>query len=213
MGNCVKKVTKINANVSSSQNNLHLSVLLKLFKLNWNDPWCCNWVAKNGNCDLFAKLPQLTHCYDLNTVQHYFRAFKCLVTLDCRRLVTRCRFLHRNIACKRNNCEFAKIDKHLQKNCKCVLQDDCVTSCNLKGTGFGGFQCNNLLYFTWISFKSLSWIFCKGSMKFCLTSMSRASLTSPSSRMASPTSIRATPVKHKSMLYVYFKGKKLKDSI
>lgn len=51
----------------------------------------------------------------------------------------------------------------------------------------------NLWHLTCISFKSLSCIFCKGSTKFCLTSMSRASLTSPSSRMASPTSIRARP--------------------
>lgn len=47
---------------------------------------------------------------------------------------------------------------------------------------------------TWISFRSLSHRFCRGSMKFCLTSMSRESLTSARHFIDSPASSRASPV-------------------
>lgn len=46
---------------------------------------------------------------------------------------------------------------------------------------------------TWISFRSLSHRFCRGSMKFCLTSMSRESFTSARRFMDSPASSRASP--------------------
>jgi len=46
---------------------------------------------------------------------------------------------------------------------------------------------------TMISFRSLSWKFCSGSMKFCLTLMSSASFTSAICRMASPMSTSALP--------------------
>lgn len=50
---------------------------------------------------------------------------------------------------------------------------------------------------TCISLRSLSWRFCSGSMKFCLTFISKASFTSPSSRMDSPASNRAKPDTHR----------------
>ena len=56
---------------------------------------------------------------------------------------------------------------------------------------------------TWISFRSLSHRFCKGSMKFCLTSMSRESFTSARRFMDSPASSRASPAAEPGM------GKKL----
>lgn len=46
---------------------------------------------------------------------------------------------------------------------------------------------------TWISLRSLSHKFCRGSMKFCLTSMSRESFTSARRFMDSPASSRASP--------------------
>lgn len=125
-----------------------------------------------------------------------------MIGLDCGRLVNKTDFYTEILACKRNTSVNFPLRVHKSKCWRgkhFVLQDDWS---NLKSTGFGVVHCNNFLYLTWISFKSLSCIFCKGSIKFCLTSMSRASLTSPSSRMASPTSIRARPVKHKSTTYL-----------
>lgn len=56
---------------------------------------------------------------------------------------------------------------------------------------------------TCISLRSLSHKPCKGSIKFCLTSMSKESFTSANLFILSPTSIRAPPAHKPTFLNAY----------
>lgn len=56
---------------------------------------------------------------------------------------------------------------------------------------------DNTVAFTWISFRSLSHRFWRGSMKFCLTSISSESFTSANRFIDSPASSSASPLSEK----------------
>lgn len=56
---------------------------------------------------------------------------------------------------------------------------------------------DNTMAFTWISFRSLSHRFWRGSIKFCLTSISSESFTSANRFIDSPASSSASPLSEK----------------